>query len=445
MDYLAQCLTRFRSTRSAAQTYGRVQSVIGLLVEASGVHAAVGELCYIYESDHPKSRRIKAEVVGLRGDTCVLMPLEITVGLRSGCLVQRSSIPLTIQVGEALLGRVIDANGHPIDNKGPLILNDAQRVHREPPSPMERRMIDTALPTGVRAIDGMLTLGRGQRIGIFAGSGVGKSTLLGMIARTAQSDVNVIGLIGERGREVQEFIVDNLGEEGLKRSVVVAVTGDQAAMHRVKGASITLAIAEYFRDLGKDVLLMMDSVTRVAMAQREIGLAVGEPPTTRGFTPSVFAMLPRLLERAGPGAAGTITGIFTVLVDSDDMNDPVSDAVRGILDGHIVLSRKIAEAGHYPAIDVLQSVSRLMPRITTREDQAVANRARQLLAAYQSIEDLLRIGAYERGADPTTDRAIALNEPLKRFLQQSMHDRYDGRASDALRAALQEAAGSRSA
>jgi flagellum-specific ATP synthase len=420
------------------QVYGRVQSVVGLLVEASSVEAAVGELCYIYETDHPGSRRIKAEVVGVRGQTCVLMPLETTVGLRAGCLVQRSAIPLTISVGEALLGRVIDANGQPIDRKGPLLLNDAQQVHREPPSPMERRMIDTVLPTGVRAIDALLTLGRGQRVGIFSGSGVGKSTLLGMIARHARADVNVIGLIGERGREVQEFIVDNLGEEGLARSVVVAVTGDQAAIHRVKAASVTLAIAEFFRDLGKDVLLMMDSVTRVAMAQREIGLAVGEPPTTRGYTPSVFALLPRVLERAGPGASGTITGIFTVLVDHDDMNDPIGDAVRGILDGHIVLSRKIAEAGHFPAIDVLQSVSRLMPRLTTREEQGVATRARQLLAAYQSIEDLLRIGAYVKGADPTTDRAIAAQGPLKRFLQQNMYDVHAGRAIDALKLALQE-------
>jgi flagellum-specific ATP synthase len=420
------------------QVYGRVQSVVGLLVEASSVEAAVGELCYIYETDHPGSRRIKAEVVGVRGQTCVLMPLETTVGLRAGCLVQRSAIPLTISVGEALLGRVIDANGQPIDRKGPLLLNDAQQVHREPPSPMERRMIDTVLPTGVRAIDALLTLGRGQRVGIFSGSGVGKSTLLGMIARHARADVNVIGLIGERGREVQEFIVDNLGEEGLARSVVVAVTGDQAAIHRVKAASVTLAIAEFFRDLGKDVLLMMDSVTRVAMAQREIGLAVGEPPTTRGYTPSVFALLPRVLERAGPGASGTITGIFTVLVDHDDMNDPIGDAVRGILDGHIVLSRKIAESGHFPAIDVLQSVSRLMPRVTTREEQGVATRARQLLAAYQSIEDLLRIGAYVKGADPTTDRAIAAQGPLKRFLQQNMYDVHAGRAIDALKLALQE-------
>ena len=283
-------------------------------------------------------------------------------------------------------------------------------------------MVDTRLDTGLRAIDAFLTLGRGQRIGIFAGSGVGKSTLLGMLARSTRADVNVIALIGERSREVQEFIVDTLGEEGLRRSVIVAVTGDQAAMSRVKGAGVAVAIAEYFRDQGKDVLLMMDSVTRVAMAQREIGLAVGEPPTTRGYTPSVFALLPRLLERVGPGAEGTITGIFTVLVAGDDMNEPVGDAVRGILDGHIVLSRKLAHASHFPAIDVLQSVSRVMPRVASAEARAVAAEARRLLAAYAHAEDLLRVGAYEPGADPDTDRAVALHGALTAFLQQSVDE-----------------------
>ncbi|MCH8963096.1 MAG: FliI/YscN family ATPase, partial [Bacteroidetes bacterium] len=280
--------------------------------------------------------------------------------------------------------------------------------------------VDTPLTTGIRAIDAFLTLGQGQRIGIFAGSGVGKSTLLGMLARSSRADVNVIALIGERSREVQEFIVDNLGEEGLRRSVVVAVTGDQAAMSRVKGAGVAIAIAEYFRDLDKNVLLMRGSVTRVAMAQREIGLAVGEPPTTRGYTPSVFALLPRLLERAGPGTRGTITGIFTVLVDGDDLNEPVADAVRGILDGHIVLSRKLAQANHFPAIDVLQSVSRVMPRIISPEAQATAGEARRLMAAYQEAEDLIRVGAYVPGSNPETDRAIALYDALKAFLQQSV-------------------------
>ena len=437
MDFLQHCLDYVRTHPTRMLSYGKVQSVIGLLVEASEVNAAVGELCFIYEGNHPQSRRIKAEVVGVRGNTSILMPMEATVGLKAGCLVERSSIPLTIQVGDALLGRVIDANGFPIDNKGSILLDHVQKVHQEPPSPMDRQLISQPLYTGIKAIDSFLTLGKGQRIGIFSGSGVGKSTLLGMIARHAKADVNVIGLIGERGREVQEFIVDNLGKDGLKRSVVVAVTGEQAAMHRVKGASITMAIAEFFRDQGKDVLLMMDSVTRVAMAQREIGLAVGEPPTTRGYTPSVFAMLPRLLERAGPGRKGTITGIFTVLIDSDDMNDPVGDAVRGILDGHIILSRNLAQSNHYPAIDVLQSVSRLMPRITTREDQAVADRARRLLSAYRSSEDLIRIGAYERGSDPDTDRAIKAYQPINTFLQQGIHEESAENASAKLKKVIQ--------
>lgn len=417
---------------------GRVQSVVGLLLEASGLNPAVGEFCYIHEHDRPGRRRIKAEVVGIRGGTSVLMPLEETVGLRAGCFVQRAALPLTIQVGQALLGRVIDAGGRPLDGKGPLLLRGEQPVHAAPPSPMERRLIDTPLPTGVRAIDAFLTLGKGQRVGIFAGSGVGKSTLLSMIARRAQADVNVIALIGERGREVREFITDNLGEEGLQRSVVIAVTGDQAAMSRVKGASVAMAVAEYFRDQGKDVLLMMDSVTRVAMAQREIGLAIGEPPTTRGYTPSVFALLPRLLERAGPGARGTITGIFTVLVDGDDMNEPVGDAVRGILDGHIVLSRKLAHAGHFPAIDVLQSVSRVMPRVTPPEARAAADVARRLLSTHRKVEDLLRIGAYKPGSDAEADQAIAANAALTGFLKQGVDDPVDADPASTLQSLIKQ-------
>jgi flagellum-specific ATP synthase len=420
--YAADCLASVASMRVKPAEFGRVQSVVGLLVEASDVHAAVGELCHIHESEQLGSRRVKAEVVGVRGRTTVLMPLEETVGLRSGCLVQRSDLPLSVGVGDRLLGRVIDANGRPLDDLGPLHLSEFRPVHAEPPSPLGRQMIDKPLHTGVRAIDSFLTLGKGQRMGIFAGSGVGKSTLLGAIARKATADVNVIALIGERGREVQEFIADNLGEEGLARSVVVAVTGDQAAMSRVKGASVAVAIAEYFRDRGLDVLLMMDSVTRVAMAQREIGLAVGEPPTTRGYTPSVFALLPRLLERVGAGKRGSITGIFTVLVDGDDMNEPIGDAVRGIVDGHIVLSRKLAHANHFPAIDVLQSVSRVMPRVTTPRARDLAGKARSLLASYRDAESLIRIGAYKRGTDPSIDQAIAANEPLNVFLKQDLQD-----------------------
>jgi flagellum-specific ATP synthase len=401
--------------------FGKVQSVIGLLVEVTGLDAAVGELCYIFDQQD-RSRRIKAEVVGIREHTTVLMLLEETVGLQAGCLVRRASLPLSIPVGDPLLGRVIDGNGHPLDDLGPLQTNEQQPVHRDPPSPLDRQIIDEVLPTGVRAIDGFLTLGRGQRTGIFAGSGVGKSTLLGMIARSARADVNVIALIGERGREVKEFIRENLGPEGLARSVVVAVTSDQAAMSRVKGAQVATALAEHFRGRGKDVLLMMDSVTRVAMAQREIGLATGEPPTTRGYTPSVFALLPRLLERSGAGAHGTITGVYTVLVDGDDMNDPIADAVRAILDGHIVLSRELAHRNHYPAIDILESVSRVMPQIVTNRHEEVANQARTLLADYREAEDLVRIGAYEQGSDPETDRAIAAHGALSEFLQQEMHE-----------------------
>ncbi|WP_072716327.1 FliI/YscN family ATPase [Rhodothermus profundi] len=421
-SFVAHCLQQVRQHPPRPLHFGKVQSVVGLLIEASELPAAVGELCYIHEGQQPDARRFKAEVVGLRGHTTILMPLEETRGLRAGYLVEPSALPLTIRVGEAMLGRVVDANGRPIDGKGPLTVTDEQPVRNDPPPPLTRRMIDTPLFTGIRAIDAFLTLGRGQRIGIFAGSGVGKSTLLGMIARRARADVNVIALIGERGREVQEFIADNLGPEGLKRSVVVAVTGDQAAMSRVKGASVAMAIAEYFRDRGLDVLLMMDSITRVAMAQREIGLAVGEPPTTRGYTPSVFAMLPRLLERAGPGERGTITGIFTVLVDADDMNDPIGDAVRGILDGHIVLSRRLAHANHFPAIDVLQSVSRVMPRVTTPEHRALVEEARRLLATYQEAEDLIRVGAYETGTRPEIDRAILAHEALMAFLRQGVDE-----------------------
>ncbi len=422
MTHLDLWAQRASAAPSGPRHFGRVKSVIGLLVEATNLDAAVGELCYIREENGIYSRRIKAEVVGLRERTTVLMPLEEVVGLRAGCLVERASLPLTVGVGEALLGRVIDAGCRPLDGKGPLHVQDQQPVHSDPPSPLERRMIDTPLPTGVRAIDALLKVGRGQRIGIFAGSGVGKSTLLGMIARRARADINVIALIGERGREVSEFIADSLGEEGLSRSVVVAVTGDRAAMSRVKGASVAMAIAEYFRDQGKNVLLMMDSVTRVAMAQREIGLAVGEPPTTRGYTPSVFALLPKLLERAGPGKTGSITGIFTILVDGDDMDEPVSDAARGILDGHIVLSRKLSHANHFPAIDVLHSVSRVMPRVSTPEEMKTADEARRLLADYREIEDLLRIGAYKPGADARSDRAIAARDTLLAFLQQKAYE-----------------------
>jgi flagellum-specific ATP synthase len=421
MPSLAASLRQVRDRSVPPRHYGRVTSVVGLLVEANELDAAVGEMCHILVGTGPHARKVRAEVVGVRESATVLMPMEETHGLQAGCLVRRADRGMTMPAGRELLGRVVDAGGRPIDGRGPLGTTDQEPIHRDPPSPLERPLIDTRLATGIRAIDAFLTMGKGQRTGIFAGSGVGKSTLLGMIARRAEADVNVIALIGERGREVREFIADNLGEDGLRKSVIVAVTGDEAAMSRVKAASAAMALAEHFRDRGKDVLLMMDSLTRVAMAQREVGLAIGEPPTTRGYPPSVFALLPRLLERAGPAEAGTITGIFTVLVDGDDMNEPIADAARGILDGHIVLSRDLAQAGHYPAIDVLQSVSRVMPRVVSDAAEDAAQEARQLLAAYDEVEDLINIGAYESGNDPTTDRAVAAQSALAEFLQQRVH------------------------
>jgi len=439
MPSLASALDALDASAVPPRHYGRVTSVVGLLVKANDLDAAVGEMCHIHVGSGPSPRTVRAEVVGVQEGTTVLMPMEKTHGLQSGCLVRRADRGMTVPAGPGLLGRVIDAGGRPIDGHGPLGPTEPVPIHRDPPSPLDRPLIDTPLRTGIRAIDGFLKMGKGQRTGIFAGSGVGKSTLLGMIARRAEADVNVIALIGERGREVREFITDNLGEGGLRRTALLTVTGDEAAMSRVKGASAAMAIAEYFRDQGKDVLFMMDSLTRVARAQREIGLAVGEPPTTRGYPPSVFALLPRLLERAGPAAAGTITGVFTVLVEGDDMNEPISDAARGILDGHIVLSRALAEAGHYPAIDVLESVSRVMPRVAGEPAQEAAREARQLLAAYDEVEDLLNVGAYEPGSDPETDRAVDAHPALMNFLQQDAHTPPSGpSASEQLRSVLDQ-------
>jgi len=418
---LDRCLASVRATPPRPVRFGRVRSATGIVIEATGLDAAIGEMCTVrHEAGRgvPDAAPVAAEVIGIRGSSALLMPLGEATGLRAGSLVARAARPHAVPVGDALLGRVIDAQGHPIDGLGPLVLSETRAVRAEPPSPLSRQLIEAPLATGVRAIDALLTLARGQRVGIFAGSGVGKSTLLGTIAARSEADVNVIALIGERGREVREFVTDTLGEEGLRRSVVVAVTGDQAALARVQGALAATAIAEHFRDQGKNVLLMMDSVTRVAQAQREIGLAAGEPPTTRGYTPSVFALLPRLLERAGPAPRGTITGLYTVLVDGDDMNEPIGDAVRGILDGHLVLSRKLADAGHFPAIDVLASVSRVMPRVTTPEAQDAAREARRLVALYREVEPLVRVGAFEAGRDPDADRAVALQPAINAFLRQ---------------------------
>ena len=399
---------------------GRVVQVVGLVAESQGPDVRVGDLCHICFRDG--SHELAAEVVGFRENRVLLMPLGALQEVGPGCDVISTNHPLEVGVGDALLGRVLDGLGNPIDDKGPIVASDFYPLYALPPHPLKRKMVDTPLSVGVRVIDGMLTLGKGQRIGIFAGSGVGKSTLLGMMARYTTADVNVISLVGERGREVREFMERDLGPEGLARSVLVIATSDQPAMIRLKSAMTATAIAEYFRDQGKDVLLMMDTVTRVARAQREIGLAIGEPPATRGYTPSVFEMLPRLLERAGAGEKGSITGIYTVLVDGDDMNEPVADNVRGILDGHVVLSRRIAARNFYPAVSVLDSVSRVMPVLVSQEHRDAAGRVRDLLATYAESEDLINIGAYKPGSNVRVDWAIENMESVRAFLSQRVED-----------------------
>jgi flagellum-specific ATP synthase len=401
--------------------YGKVTQVVGLVVEATvpGVH--VGSLCEIVAAD---GRPILAEVVGFRDETALLMPLGDVAGVRMGSAVRpRAQLP-RVPVSEALLGRVLDGLGRPLDGR-PLPPADATMpLYPQPLNPLSRKTIRDPMWLGIRAIDTLLTCGRGQRVGIFAGSGVGKSVLLGMMARNALSDVNVIALIGERGREVRAFIEQNLGPEGLARSVVVTATSDTSPLVRLRGAYLATAIAEFFRARGRHVLLMMDSVTRFAMAQREVGLAIGEPPTTRGYTPSVFGLLPRLLERAGTDAGeGSITGLYTVLVEADDMNDPIGDAVRSILDGHIVLSRPLAARNHYPAIDVLSSASRVMVDVVDKEHRQAAGQVRELLAVYRKAEDLINIGAYQKGANATIDRAVAQIDGINGMLRQEFDER----------------------
>ena len=394
---------------------GRVTEVVGLIVEATCPDGSVGDICTI---DVEGSEPIRAEVMGFRDGKMLLMPLDATVGVAVGSRVTLSSEALTIPVGHQLLGRIIDGMGRPIDGKGPITAEKHQSVYNQPPEAMSRKMITEPFSTGIRSIDGLLTIGRGQRIGIFSGSGVGKSVLLGMIARHTDAEVNVIGLVGERGREVREFIERDLGEETLKRSVVVVATSDQAAQIRVKAAMATTAIAEYFRDSGKEVMLLMDSLTRVAMAQREIGLAVGEPPTTKGYTPSVFALLPRLLERAGTNPHSSITGLYSVLVESDDLTDPIADAARSVLDGHIVLSRDLANRGQYPAVDLLQSVSRLRQEITDAEHNRLVQQVVEVLSVYRDSEDIINIGAYSPGSNPRIDHAIANIGKVNAYLTQ---------------------------
>ena len=401
---------------------GRVRQTIGLIIESDGPPACVGELCEIHTGGTAakhSSRPILAEVVGFRHSHLLMMPFGETEQIRVNSEVVATGRPMQIPVGQGMLGRVLDGLGQPIDDLGPVAATQTYPIHAAPPSPMHRQHIHEALPLGIRSIDGCMTCGKGQRLGIFAGSGVGKSTLLGMIARNTKADVNVIALIGERGRELREFVDMTLGVEGLSRSVIVAATSDKSPLVRLRGAYVATAIAEYFRDQGADVLLMMDSVTRFAWAQREVGLAAGEPPTRNGYTPSVFAKLPQLMERAGMGASGSITGLYTVLVDGDDLNEPVADAVRSILDGHIVLSRELAVRNHYPPVDILESVSRLMTHIAAPEHRDSSGRLRKLVADYNDAADLINLGAYEHGSNADVDAAIRARADTLAFLQQN--------------------------
>lgn len=402
---------------------GRVTGVIGLTIQSRGPKPTIGELCRLTPGG--SNGGLWAEVVGFRDRQVLLMPLGDLDGIGPGWEVRGTGGPLPVGVGPGLLGRVVDGLGRPLDGLGPLDVETYYPVSKAPPSPLERTRIREPLSVGVKAIDGLITCGKGQRMGIFAGSGIGKSTLLGMIARNTDADCSVIALVGERGREVKDFIEKDLGPEGLKRSVVVAATSDQPPLIRLKGAMVATAIAEYFRDQAKDVLLMMDSVTRLAMAQREVGLAIGEPPATRGYTPSVFSLLPRLLERSGTSSRGSITGFYTVLVDGDDMNEPITDAVRGILDGHILLSRRLASQNHYPAIDILGSISRVMVSITSAEHQKAAGQLRSTLATYREAEDLINIGAYQPGSNPSIDLALAKMDDINRFLRQGIEESHD--------------------
>lgn len=412
-------LAKYRNILSEIDTIkcrGSVVRAIGLTIEAQGLSSRLGELCHIWPQDGRGP--LPCEVVGFRNGHTLLMPLGTVEGIQPGSVISASGSPFSIKVGDGVLGRVLDGLGNPIDRKGPLESVRRCTIANSPPDPLTRMRIEAPLVTGVRVIDGVLTCGKGQRMGIFAGSGVGKSTMIGMIARNAVADVSVIALIGERGREVQDFIDNSLGEEGLRRSVVVVSTSDQPALVRLKGAWVATAIAEHFRDRGHDVIFMMDSVTRFAMAQREVGLAIGEPPALKGYTPSVFALLPRLMERTGTSDKGTITGFYTVLVESDDLTEPITDTVRSILDGHIVLSRELASQGHFPAVDVLNSVSRVMPQVASPEHRALAGRLREVLATYQNAKDLVNIGAYVSGSNPHIDAALETLPKINDFLRQ---------------------------
>lgn len=418
-------LNEFKKTIEDANTFrpiGKVLQVIGLTIEADGPESSIGDLCKIYNKIDDEEY-INAEVVGFRSEKILLMPLDSMDGLKPGAIVINTNDPIKVKVGQGLLGRVLDGLGNPIDGLGEVRSNTYRATQSQSVNPMIKKPIDEVLPFGIRSIDAFMSVGKGQRMGVFAGSGVGKSTTLAMIARNTKADVNVIALIGERGREVREFVEKTLGEEGLAKSVVVVATSEQPSLVKIKAAFVATTIAEYFRDQGKDVLFMLDSITRIAMAQREVGLAIGEPPATRGYTPSVFALMPKLLERTGTSDKGTITGLYTVLVEGDDFNEPISDTVRSILDGHIALSRDLAHKNHYPAVDVLQSISRVMTEITTQEHKQAAGNMRDLLATYQKNIDLINIGAYVMGTDEKIDRAINLIDEINTFLCQSIDEK----------------------
>lgn len=406
------------------KVYGKIEQIVAMTVEASGIECNIGDVCKMFSKGQNKSE-VLAEVVGFKDNKVLLMPYADTDGIGYGSFVENTNEKLTINVSESLIGRTIDALGNPIDGKGPIDEGARYSINGNPSNPLDRPPIAQPIELGVKAIDGMMTIGKGQRMGIFAGSGVGKSTLMGMIARNIKADVNVIALVGERGREVMEFINRDLGPEGLARSVLVVATSDQPAMLRSKCALTATTIAEYFKDMGKDVLLMMDSLTRYCMAEREIGLSIGEPPVARGYTPSIYASLPKLLERCGNFRSGSITGLFTVLVEGDDSNEPVSDTVRGIIDGHIMLSRKIAMKNHYPAIDVTASLSRLMSEIASPEQKACASKIRKIMSLYQENADLISIGAYKSGTNPELDDAIQKMQGINEFLQQPVSEKVD--------------------
>ena len=402
---------------------GKITEIIGLTIESDGPKSSIGDLCYIYNdyNDTPTM----AEVVGFKKDKILLMPLASPDGIRPGALVVNTGEAMKIGVGNQLIGRVLDGLGRPIDTLGEIRFSEYRSTRADAINPLKRKRITEPLSLGIKSVDGFATVGKGQRMGIFAGSGVGKSTALGMMAKNTSADINVIALIGERGREVKEFIEEILGPEGMKRSIVIAATSEQPSLVKIKAAFVATSIAEYFRDKGMDVLFMLDSITRIAMAQREVGLAIGEPPATRGYTPSVFALMPKLMERAGTNDLGTMTGLYTILVEGDDFNEPISDTSRSILDGHIVLSRALAQKNHYPAVDVLQSLSRVMGDVVSDEHKAAAGALRNLLAVHAKNEDLINIGAYVAGSDPLCDRAIGLMDNINEFLKQTVKDKID--------------------